>query len=85
MKRLTIFIMNAVQSPVFISFCSRADKVVLRCFSSVHDPAAESFKFPCVIWFLKRLGLDALHVFFKAGIFFMACNSVTKVQMTKQF
>ena len=85
MKRLTIFIMNAVQSPVFIAFCSRADKVVLRCFSSVHDPATESFKFPSVIWFLKRLGLDALHVFFKAGIFFMACNSVTKVQMTKQF
>ena len=81
--KLTIFIMNAVQSPVFIAFCSRADKVGLRFFC-VHDPATKSSKFPSVKLFLKRPGVDALHVF-KAGIFFMACNTVTKVQMTKQF
>ena len=76
----TLFIMNAVQSPVFIAFCSRADKVWLRFFC-VHDPATKSSKF--VKWFLKRPGVDARHVF-KAGIFFTACNTVTKVQMTKQ-
>ena len=67
--KLTIFIMNAVQSPVFIAFCSRADKVGLRFFCFVHDPATKSSKFPSVRWFLKRPGVDAPHVF-KAGIFF---------------
>ena len=92
--------MNTVQSPVFIAIGSIADKVGLRFFSSVHDPATNSSKFPGVRWFLKRLGLDVPHIsdnlltksskkllksnFFKAGILFMACNSVTKIQMTRQ-
>ena len=54
--------MNTVQSPVFITFCSIADKVGLRFFSSVHDPATNSSKFPGVRWFLRRLGLDVPHI-----------------------
>ena len=59
LMKLTIFIMNAVQSPVFFAFCSRADKVGLRFFCFVHDPATKSSKFPSVRWFRKRLGLDS--------------------------
>ena len=69
MKRLTIFIMNAVQSPVFIAFFSRADKVVLHLFSSVHDPATESFEFPMSYGFSRDLAWMHCMCFLKLEFF----------------